>query len=397
MQLAALGENLVHQGKFVEAEPLLRECLDIRHNKDPNGWLQFVTMSCLGVSLVGQRRFDEAELLLLGGYDGLQLRRADLKGDSAVYLTDAGNRLVTLYQAWGKPDWARAWEAKLRPPDHPDSFASRLNRAYDDESKGRWTEAERLRRAILDERRRTEEPGSVAVGDTLAALGENLVQQRRFGDAEPVLRECLEIRGTTYANSWPRFATMSYLGTLLGQRRYAEAEPLLLDGYDGLRLRKSELTDTWSRQFLAEAENRVVALYQAWGKPAQAGLGGEARPGRSARRRLRAAGHGRDRRPVDDGRAASPESRSAMGRPVMTTRFWCTRCGRSYEVPRSMAGRRVRARPAGTSSRSPIPSIGRTARAPPRPRARMPWTGGRTRGEAIDVATLGKPLAGGNR
>ncbi len=194
-----------------------------------------------------------------------------MKGTSTRFLTEAGGRLVALYQAWGKPDRARAWEAIIRPRDHPDSFIGRLRRAYAHESEGRWAEAEPLRRAILDDRRRTEEPGSGAVGDALAALGENLVHQGKFADAEPVLGECLAIRRANAPDRWPRFVTMSYLGaSLLGQRRFAEAEPLLRDGYEGLKSRIDHLTESWSRLFLAEAENRVVGLYRAWGKPDEA-------------------------------------------------------------------------------------------------------------------------------
>ncbi len=39
----------------------------------------------------------------------------------------------------------------------------------------------------------------------------------------------------------------------------------------------------------------------------------------------------------------------------MTTRFWCARCGRSYEMPRSMAGRQVRCRACGHIQPIPEP------------------------------------------
>ena len=40
----------------------------------------------------------------------------------------------------------------------------------------------------------------------------------------------------------------------------------------------------------------------------------------------------------------------------MTTRFWCARCGRSYEMPRSLAGRRVRCRACGHVQAIPQPA-----------------------------------------
>jgi hypothetical protein len=46
----------------------------------------------------------------------------------------------------------------------------------------------------------------------------------------------------------------------------------------------------------------------------------------------------------------------------MGLRFWCARCGRSYEVPRSLAGRRVRCRACGHVQ--PIPQPVEDAEAP---------------------------------
>jgi Domain of unknown function (DUF5658) len=39
----------------------------------------------------------------------------------------------------------------------------------------------------------------------------------------------------------------------------------------------------------------------------------------------------------------------------MSLRFWCARCGRTYEVPRSLAGRRVRCRACGHVQPIPAP------------------------------------------
>ena len=50
-----------------------------------------------------------------------------------------------------------------------------------------------------------------------------------------LLRECLELREKTKVDEWLRFHTMSQLGAALaGQGKFAEAEPLLTNGYEGL-------------------------------------------------------------------------------------------------------------------------------------------------------------------
>ena len=61
--------------------------------------------------MAGQKRFDEAEPLLLEGYTGLE---SSLPADRrAEKLPLAIERLIRLYDAWGKPDKADEWRAKL--------------------------------------------------------------------------------------------------------------------------------------------------------------------------------------------------------------------------------------------------------------------------------------------
>ena len=79
--------------------------------------------SILGASLVGQKKFAEAEPLLLAGYDGLIQAPVDERSTtSAAYrLTtsrffpqDAGEWILRLYEDWGKPEQAAEWKRKLR-------------------------------------------------------------------------------------------------------------------------------------------------------------------------------------------------------------------------------------------------------------------------------------------
>jgi hypothetical protein len=66
------------------------------------------------------------------------------------------------------------------------------------------------------------------------------------------------------------FETQSLLGdSLLGQKRYADAEPYLLRGYEGLKARATKIPAP-SRKALPEALERIIRLYDAWGKSAQA-------------------------------------------------------------------------------------------------------------------------------
>jgi hypothetical protein len=63
---------------------------------------------------------------------------------------------------------------------------------------------------------------------------------------------------------------MSLLGwALLGQGRLAEAETLVVQGYEGMKTRESRIYVPY-RSRLREAAERIVRLYKAWNKPEQA-------------------------------------------------------------------------------------------------------------------------------
>jgi hypothetical protein len=60
------------------------------------------------------------------------------------------------------------------------------------------------------------------------------------------------------------------LGAVLAdQGKYAEAEPLLLSGFEGLVQRETSIPQA-SRAALQQAGERIVQLYQAWSKPEKA-------------------------------------------------------------------------------------------------------------------------------
>ena len=57
-------------------------------------------------------------------------------------------------------------------------------------------------------------------------------------------RECLLIREKTEPDAWTTFNTKSLLGgSLLGQKNYSGAEPLLLAGYEGMQEREASCRD----------------------------------------------------------------------------------------------------------------------------------------------------------
>jgi serine/threonine protein kinase/Tfp pilus assembly protein PilF len=122
--LDSLGRHLLKRRKYADADSLLRECLVIREQKWPDDWWTSNTRSRLGGSLLGQKKYDEAEPLLLAGYEGMKQREEKIAPVYKIRLTEAIDRLVQLYEAWGKPGKAAVWKARLGLTDLPaDVFA----------------------------------------------------------------------------------------------------------------------------------------------------------------------------------------------------------------------------------------------------------------------------------
>jgi serine/threonine protein kinase/tetratricopeptide (TPR) repeat protein len=123
--LAQFGHILLHRQKYSEAEEAFRECLRIREAKVPDDWSRFNTMSQLGGALVGQGRYAEAEPLVVQGYEGMETRKAKMSAYARARVPEAAERLFRLYEAWGKPEEAKAWKEKLGLADLPTEVFAR--------------------------------------------------------------------------------------------------------------------------------------------------------------------------------------------------------------------------------------------------------------------------------
>ena len=106
-------------GKFAESEALAREALEFDRKKQPDDWQRFRAESLLGASLAGQKKYPEAEPLLLEGYQGMVARKDRIGVPDWYHLDRAREWLIQLYQAWGKPDKAAEWRGKLQVSQTP--------------------------------------------------------------------------------------------------------------------------------------------------------------------------------------------------------------------------------------------------------------------------------------
>ena len=113
--ITQLGAVRLAQEKYSEAEALLRESSRLAEKRWPDVAYRYYVMSLLVASLAGQKNYTDAEPLLLQSCQGLQQRQASLPPilNAPRRITEAHERLVQLYDAWGKPAQAAAWKQKL--------------------------------------------------------------------------------------------------------------------------------------------------------------------------------------------------------------------------------------------------------------------------------------------
>ena len=104
---------MLFRSKPAAAEPLFREALAIREKQMPDHWLRFLSAKMLGDSLLAQKRYVEAEPLLIDAYTALKDRQQAIPAGNRKNIAETVKRLVELYDKAGKPEKAAAWRAKL--------------------------------------------------------------------------------------------------------------------------------------------------------------------------------------------------------------------------------------------------------------------------------------------
>jgi len=212
-------------GKLDLAIPLFEETLKL--SKSKLGAQHPQTLVSMSNLAFGYQAAGKLDLALPLYEETLSLMKAKL-GTEHPYTLNCMKNLATCYQAAGKLDQAVALftEVGQRFPKNSPQFA-----------------------------------------ETLMTRGLSLLETNAFAEAEPLLRECLAIREQRVPDDWRTFNTQSMLGgALLGQQKYADAEPLLLKGYEGLKQRETSIPSQRA-MLLPEALDRLIQLYTATDKP----------------------------------------------------------------------------------------------------------------------------------
>jgi serine/threonine protein kinase/tetratricopeptide (TPR) repeat protein len=260
------------KGEVVTAEALYRESLAMRRKLLGNDDLYTASsLSNLAVLLAGKGDLEAAEALYHEALPALRKSYGDDHPDVALTLNNLGSLLRE------KGDYAAAERAhrealairiKLHGEEHVSISLSLHNLAAVLKEKGDVSEAEALWRRSLAMRRRLLPQGHRTMAIALTALGKLLLEKGEVSEAEPLLREALAIhRKSSPKNDWGIYDTAGALGACLTAiHRYEEAESLLSESYQELKTGRGA-DDKRTR----EALNRLITLYQGWGKAAKAG------------------------------------------------------------------------------------------------------------------------------
>jgi len=267
-----LAANYHSVGRYNEAAALLEATLNSQSSKLGRDHPQTLIT-----------RFNLTEAYRNGGRAAEAVGMADavVKGYEARVGSDNPDTLDCLrnladcyYEAGRIPDAIALHERTLRQleskvgKDHPYTVACRAGLAADYEAADRLVDAIALFEATLKTRRSTlgpEHPNTLISMNELAGPS---LKAKRWDDVEKIARECLAFRQKQKddVEQWWRFCTESQLGAALaGQRKFAEAEPYLIQGYNGLKDLEPRLSAQGKRELRA-ATARIVPFYEAWSK-----------------------------------------------------------------------------------------------------------------------------------
>ncbi|MEP7336646.1 MAG: serine/threonine-protein kinase [Acidobacteriota bacterium] len=269
--LSNLGRLFYRKGDYSRAEPYLREVVSLRRKLLGNEHSATATgLNNLANVISKKRDYVTAESL----YREALAIHHKLYGEENMEVANIYYALAFTFS--DKRDYpaaeqnfsqAMALYRKLEWSEHADVALCLYHLGRLSLEQQNYARAEELSRQALQIQRKTLPAGHADLVSTLLVLGQALTKKGEAANAEPMLREGLEIRRKTLPqDDWRIASAESALGDCLAAlHRYKESEPLLLRSYPVIKTRQGEEHPT-----TREALRRVVALYEAWGKPDRA-------------------------------------------------------------------------------------------------------------------------------
>ncbi|HET7202674.1 MAG TPA: toll/interleukin-1 receptor domain-containing protein [Steroidobacteraceae bacterium] len=310
--LEALGLNYYRKAEYEPAIAYLREAAAMQKDLHPGGAHPALAQAIdsLAFGLADSGRFDEAEP---HARLALAMKR-QLYGEDHPGTANTLNNLAFILESQQRYDDAEAaYRAALTinrkrlGESHPTVALNLSNIAYVEYAKGESASAIRTLRESLEISRRGLGPEHPQVGGTAANLAYWLIEEGKHDEARLLVDEALAIRRKALGEKHPQFASTltieAYLllstghfeearqvaeraratltqaampvgswqvsaamnvegAALMRAGRYAEAEPLLVNSLEGLKV--APIPNLAERGKL-----RLIELYQRWGKPEQ--------------------------------------------------------------------------------------------------------------------------------
>ncbi len=301
------GKVLSDQGKYVEAEVYVRDALELAEEFDGfHSPRTNMVVANLAAVLNGQGKRDEAAPLYRRAW--MAFRREF--GDKHVLTLKQANMLGVVHWQNGEFEEAiRVFEKVIADgegvwkPDNPQRLESLLNLAIN------YREAKRFDSAIhvLEEMLTLRLPSSVAqdcrnewledlmlghkvekfeawsiaeiqqqrdanvtppiLAGQLVSAGIGFLRMEQWGKAEPLLRECVDLRREHFPGAWNTYYAISALGEVqfrLGAK--ADAEALLIEGAQGIEsatFPDSMIASGEAKRRRNEAYRRLIEFYES--------------------------------------------------------------------------------------------------------------------------------------
>ncbi len=272
--LNSLATTLVSRDELEEAEARYREALAMRRRLFGEKDLSVAeTLGGLTFLLRRQFRLEEAEAAIR---EALTIQKERLGIDSpevAESIRGLGAvlwRQGKLHDAEAKMREAVTIQSKLPNRDEIVLTDMTEDLGLVLTAQGRYADAEQILSNALAARRKllgNEHPDTLA---SMVWLLNALLPAGKYDVAEPLALECWTTREKVMPGEPKTFNVESIYGAcLLGLKRYAEAEPRLNSGYEGLH-RFEAVIPPEGRESLRKALQRLVQLYEATHQPEQA-------------------------------------------------------------------------------------------------------------------------------
>jgi tetratricopeptide (TPR) repeat protein/predicted Ser/Thr protein kinase len=263
--LFGLAEILMNEGKFSQAEPLLQQVIEAyRRTVGPDAPSTVQAMNTLAGDYGEQGKFAQAEPLM---QQTAASDRRVLGPDHPHTLFDISN-LAELYSDEGKyaqaeslfPQAIQNARRVLGPGDRLTTYSEWAQGIlYLHEGKYGLAETS-IAEALAAQRHSLGDRNPLTV-TSMSDLALVYVSEGKYRQAESLARETLDLQKKIAPGDWPQYNAESVLGeSLAGQKKTAQAEPLLHEGYAGMLSRKDHI-DVPDQYHLRLAHQWLVQLH----------------------------------------------------------------------------------------------------------------------------------------